>query len=46
MTQNEFNALCNDQLIEPSIALENDEIVSALQAKDDALVILLLTTQF
>jgi hypothetical protein len=46
MTQNEFNALCNDQLIEPSIALENDEVVSALKNRDDALVILILTTQF
>jgi len=46
MTQNEFNALCNDQLIEPSIALENDDIVKALKTRDDALVILLLTTQF
>jgi serine/threonine protein phosphatase PrpC len=46
MTQNEFNLLCNDQLIDPSIALENDEIVSALKDRDDAQVILLLTTQF
>jgi hypothetical protein len=46
MTQNEFNQLCNDQLIEPAIALENDEIVSALKDRDDAQVILLLTTQF
>jgi len=46
MTQNEFNLLCNDQLIDPAIALENDEIVSALKDRDDAQVILLLTTQF
>jgi hypothetical protein len=46
MTQNEFNQLCNDQLIDPFIALENDEIVSALKDRDDAQVILLLTTQF
>ena len=46
MTQNEFNQLCNDQLIEPAIALENDEVVNALKEKDDALVIVLLTTQF
>jgi len=46
MTQNEFNLLCNDQLIDPSIALENDEIVSALRSKDDDLVKELLTTQF
>jgi hypothetical protein len=46
MTQNEFNQLCNDQLIDPAIALENDEIISALKDRDDAQVILLLTTQF
>jgi serine/threonine protein phosphatase PrpC len=46
MTQNEFNLLCNDELIDPSIALENDEIISALKDRDDAQVILLLTTQF
>ena len=46
MTQNEFNQLCNDQLIDPSIALENDEIISALRSKDDDLVKELLTTQF
>ena len=46
MTQNEFNQLCNDQLIDPSIALENDDIVSALRSKDDDLVKELLTTQF
>jgi hypothetical protein len=46
MTQNEFNQLCNDQLIEPAIALENDDIVSALRSKDDDLVKELLTTQF
>jgi hypothetical protein len=46
MTQNEFNQLCNDQLIDPSIALENDDIVSALRSKDDDLVKELLITQF
>jgi serine/threonine protein phosphatase PrpC len=46
MTQNEFNLLCNDQLIDPGIALENDEIVSALRSKDDDLVKELLITQF
>jgi len=46
MTQNTFNQLCNDLLIMPELALENDDIVSALKDRDDALVILLLTTQF
>jgi hypothetical protein len=46
MTQNEFMQKCNDLLIEPDIALENDEIVQALKDRDDAQVIELLTTQF
>ena len=46
MTRNEFNLLCNDQLIDPLIALENDEIISALRSKDDNLVKELLATQF
>jgi hypothetical protein len=31
MTQNQFILLCNELLIEPSIALENDNIVQALR---------------
>jgi hypothetical protein len=46
MTINTFNALCQELTILPEIALENDEIVNALQAKDDQLVVELLKTQF
>ena len=46
MTINTFNALCQQLTILPEIALENDEIVNALRAKDDQLVIELLKTQF
>ena len=46
MTQNTFNQLCQELTIAPELALENDEIVSALQSKDDALVIEILHTQF
>ena len=46
MTINIFNALCQQLTILPEIALENDEIVNALRAKDDQLVIELLKTQF
>ena len=46
MTINTFNALCQELTIPPEIALENDEIVNALRAKDDQLVVELLKTQF
>jgi len=46
MTQLQFIAKCEELTIAPSIALENEEIINALRAKDDALVIELLETQF
>jgi hypothetical protein len=46
MTQNEFVAKCEQLSVAPELALENDLIVSALQSKNDALVIALLLTQF
>jgi len=46
MTQNEFVAKCEQLCVAPELALENDEIVSALKDRDDALVIELLHTQF
>lgn len=35
MTQTQFYALCTNNLIDPSIALENEELVEALQNRDD-----------
>jgi hypothetical protein len=46
MTINTFNALCQELTISPEIALEHDEVVKALQDKNDELVIELLKTQF
>jgi hypothetical protein len=46
MTQTQFIAKCNELMLPPELALENDDIVNALRAKDDALVIELLQTQF
>jgi hypothetical protein len=46
MTQNQFAAKCAQLGVAPEIALENDLIVKALQAKNDALVIALLLTEF
>jgi hypothetical protein len=46
MTQNQFNALCNEHGIAPSIALENEELVEALQERNDEQVIEILTNNF
>jgi hypothetical protein len=46
MTQNQFISLCNQYSIHPSIALENDELVQALQDRDDDLVKEILENQF
>jgi hypothetical protein len=46
MTKIEFLTACGEYCIEPSIALENDAIIEALQSKDDAKVLELLATEF
>ena len=46
MTQNEFMTECALRYIEPSIALENDELVEALRERDDNQVIIILDSQF
>jgi hypothetical protein len=47
MTQNEFILLCNEYMIEPSIALENDSIVKALRDRKPIETIkTLLETEF
>ena len=46
MTQLQFIAKCEQLSVAPELALENDLIVSALQSKNDALVIALLLTEF
>ena len=46
MTLNEFIAKCAELTIDHNIALENDEIIHAIQIENDALVIELLQTQF
>ena len=38
MTQNEFLWLCNRNKFVPNVALENDDLRNALQARDDAKV--------
>lgn len=46
MTQLKFIYLCNERLIDPDIALENEEIQDALEDKDDVQVVYLLDTEF
>jgi hypothetical protein len=33
MTANEFNQLCQSHLVDPEIALDNENIIEALQAR-------------
>ena len=46
MTANQFAALCLEHSVEPSIALENDELVKALRERDDERVIEIITNEF
>jgi hypothetical protein len=46
MTANEFNQLCQFHCVDPSIALENENIIEALQARDDEKVEQVLTIEF
>lgn len=46
MTANEFDRACTTRLIDPTIAIENDEINVALCDRDDDKVLTLLDTQF
>jgi hypothetical protein len=46
MTQLEFIALCEEHCIDPGLAIENDNIRSALTDRDDDLTRQLLTDEF
>ena len=46
MTKFEFVTLCNQNLIYPGIALENENIVQALKNKNDKLVRKLILEEF
>ena len=46
MTQSNFMALCNKYYIDMSLALENDDLVDALQNRDDAEVQRILLEEF
>jgi len=46
MTKSEYIAMCVDRTIEPSIALENDDVVQAIQSNDVEVLINVLDSQF
>jgi hypothetical protein len=46
MTKSEFVALCVNRTIEPSIALENDDVIQAIQSNDVDVLINVLDSQF
>lgn len=46
MTQSQFAALCTERTIEPSIALENDDVINAIKTGNIDLLITVLDSQF
>lgn len=46
MTKNEFAALCLELQIDPYVALENENLVEALQSRDDRKAIEILVNEF
>lgn len=46
MTQTEFAALCQKLLIDPYVALENENLVEALKSRDDRLAVEILVNEF
>ena len=46
MTKNEFVAICTEKTIDPSLALENDEVREAIKLDDVYWLIAILDNQF
>jgi hypothetical protein len=46
MTKNEFMAICIEKTIDPSLALENDEVREAIKLDDVDLLVTVLDNQF
>ena len=46
MTQSQFAALCTTRTIDPSIALENDDVIQAIKSGDIELLTSILDNQF
>lgn len=46
MTQSQFAALCIERTIDPSLALENDDVIYAIKSGNIELLIQVLDNQF
>lgn len=46
MTKNEFVAICTEKTIDPTLALENDEVIQAIKSNDVGLLVTVLDNQF
>jgi hypothetical protein len=46
MTRSQFVAICNEKTIDPSIALENDDVKQAIRLDDVYWLIAILDNQF
>lgn len=46
MTQSQFAALCTERTIDPSLALENDDVIQAIKSGDIELLTSILDSQF
>jgi hypothetical protein len=46
MTKNEFAAICIERLIDPALALENDDVRKAIKLGNIDLLISILNNQF
>lgn len=46
MTKSDFVAICNEHLIDPSIALENDDVKQAIRLDDVFWLVAILDNQF
>jgi len=46
MTKSEFVSICNEKTIDPSLALENDDVRQALRLDDVYWLIAILDNQF
>lgn len=46
MTKSQFVAICVEKTIDPSLALENDDVIQAIKSGDIALLIATLDNQF
>ena len=46
MTKSDFVAICNEKTIDPSLALENDEVREAIKLDDVYWLVAILDNQF